>query len=179
MKPTTGSTPTDVYNVKDDDGNVEVYHDQEQEYFQGEENPDDDINASHLPSTIDLSDQGEPTEIILMDRNNNWQQQSPYKQIIRPAPIPGNEKSGHNRPGLKTGTRRMICHSCYEDGHETPDCTLKFRDNRTIILNYEKINAEDKTRVTSTSYNQEVRLVKAGNESKLATQVKQTDQKSL
>lgn len=103
------------------------------------------------------------------------QQSSSYKQVIRPAPIPGNDNSDRKRLDLQTGSRRVICHKCKKGWHCTPPhCTLKFRDYPTIVFNYQKLNADDKVSVPCTSYNEAVRLFEAENESKVATQVKES-----
>lgn len=131
-----------------------------------------------LPSTANISDRNWLTQLFLMNLNNNLQHTSPYKNILLPAPILGNDKSDTNRPGWQTVPRRMICHNCCQDGHYAPDCTIKFRHHPTAVLNYQNLNVDDEVRVPCTYYNQATRLIEAINELKGATQVKQTEQRS-
>lgn len=77
------------------------------------------------------------------------------KQILRPVPVSGTDRHDPKRPGWLSGPRRVICHNCYQDGHYDPDRTLKFREYPTIVLNYEKLNADENARVPVTSYNQD------------------------
>lgn len=59
-----------------------------------------------------------------------------------------------------------------------PIATLKFCEYPKIVLNYEKLNADDNTRVPVTSYNQARLLVEVDNESKSTAEVKEAESKN-
>lgn len=115
----------------------------------------------------------EPPQLFIINRNNNRQQRSPFKQILRLASVPGTDRYDPKRPEWQSGPRRVICHNCYQDGHYAPDCTLKIREYPTISLNFEKLNTDDKARVSTTSYTQARSFVEADAENKIMAQVKQ------
>lgn len=101
MEPTNGSTSSNV--VDDTAENVNVYQAEEPEDDREEERFDEAINMDELPSTGDLSDRDEQIQHCLMNQNNNRPQTSPFKQILRPALIFGNNGTDLKRRGWKSG----------------------------------------------------------------------------
>lgn len=142
---------------------------------QDEEEPKQSINTDKLPSTADLSDVDGPIQLLSINRNNNWQQPSPFKQILRPSLVPGTD--GHVPKLLRWQSIpcRLIFHNCYQHVHYAPDCNLKFREYPTIFLNYEKLNVDYKAIVPVTLYNQEWLIFEAFNESKITADVKKAE----
>ena len=46
----------------------------------------------------------------------------------------------------------IICHACYEQGHISPQCKLRLLELDNVIANYEKLSADDRTRVPRQAY---------------------------
>ena len=55
------------------------------------------------------------------------------------------------RPGW-VQRRPLICYSCYEKGHTSPDCKLRAADMKIIIVNYEALTDEEKEAVPDAAY---------------------------
>lgn len=94
-----------------------------------------------------------------MNRNNNRHQPSPLKHIIHPAAVPGTDGHDQKRQSWKTGPRCGIFHNYYQDLHYITECTIKFLEYKTVILNYEKLNADGKASVPVTSCYYSRRLI--------------------
>lgn len=60
--------------------------------------------------------------------------------MIYPTKMSRQEINDPKRPGWQTSPRRVIFLNCYADVHYAPYCSLRFREYRTIVLNYEKRN---------------------------------------
>ena len=85
------------------------------------------------------------------------------QSVVHPQPISMQEHSprmAFSRPGWVQNRRvpakqprtELICHSCYEKGHASPDCLLPWRDLGCIVTNYERLTADERTRVPTNSY---------------------------
>lgn len=89
MEPTNQSSLSDVYYVDKNNKPVEVYHVDETEIEQDEKSQQQSINRDDLPQTADLSEREGKTQLFIINRNKNRQQPSPFKQNLRPSPVPG------------------------------------------------------------------------------------------
>lgn len=61
---------------------MEANNAEEREGYQGEQLTEESINTDDLRSTADLLDQHERTKTFVINRNNSWQQLSPYKKLF-------------------------------------------------------------------------------------------------
>lgn len=154
MEPTNLSNSSDVHCVDENNELVEVHYVDEIENEKDEEAQQEAINTDDMQRTADISERDELTQLFCINGNNNRQQPSPSKQILRPAPVPGTGGHDPKGPSWKSGAPRVICHNCYQNGNYASDFTLKFREYPTIFLNYEKLIADDKACVRTTSKNQ-------------------------
>lgn len=110
-----------------------------------------------------------------MNLNNNLQQKSQFKQIIRPSPVSWTVGHDPKRLGWSSDPRHVFCHIFYQEKHYAPDCNLKFRENLTTVFNHEKLNSDENVRLPITSYNQTQELVTADNEPRITADINQTE----
>ena len=66
------------------------------------------------------------------------------------------------RPGPddSQGNEEVICFSCYEKGHCSPDCKLSASDYATVVRNFMKLSFEDQQRLPRTSFDEALMRVK-------------------
>ena len=99
------------------------------------------IATDDLPSTNDLVNKDKEQESLL------------YSNTIRPPKLNhGGWRTDRSRPGWKM-QQKIICYQCYiPDKHIAPECDLKLSSLGEVITNYEKLTADDRSRVPDTSY---------------------------
>ena len=52
----------------------------------------------------------------------------------------------------RTGAKHLICHTCYQRGHVSPECPLPARDLPLVVSFYEALSDAEKNRVPAESY---------------------------
>lgn len=85
----------------------------------------------------------------------------PYREV--PTPVVHGTVPGSNptRPGWNTSSRPAICYGCYEDGHILPESKMPISNFPKVADNYEKLSADNKSRVPKTHYEIAKRFVEA------------------
>ena len=112
------------------------------------------------------------------DRRRGWQNSGPPRRNgqLRPSsPRDGSpmrrQGGGYRggppisvlrRPGPDDSRRNeeVICFSCYEKGHCSPDCKLNASDYATVVRNFMKLSFEDQQRLPRTSFEEALMRVK-------------------
>lgn len=112
---------------------------------------------------------------LSMWRDNQYQ----FPPVVLPFVIQGQAGNKNKRPGLQSGLRRGICQTCSTTGHYSPYYKLIFKQDATIVLNYEQFDVEDKPLVPCTKYKQEIRLVNVDEESRIMALTKRAEKQEL
>ena len=104
---------------------------------------DGSIPTDELPSTDNSSQQ---SLFYTNDHRRNT-------KMVRPKALAyGTPSTSTTRPGWET-KQEIICHTCYVVGqHISPNCTAPVSDMQRIIVNYNALSDEQKTRVPDNSY---------------------------
>ncbi|CAN8076685.1 unnamed protein product [Agarophyton chilense] len=115
------------------------------------------IPTTELPSTLDESqyviedgtllyaDAGRVRAPRLPHESGNFQFSRPGWRDTRPA-------VKFAEPRHPTPASGLICHLCYEPGHNSPQCVLSLREWAQVVANYEAQSPEDKAAVPIASY---------------------------
>jgi len=118
-----------------------------------------------LPTEVEIYTEGEEDEVLMVG-GKYYQQMRPRPQPTVPPPKVPHLTTTTSRPGWVDPTVRPrpagnsgqarpppIGYECYEVGtHISPHCKLGLRDLKTVLINYDKLTAEQRTQAPPKSY---------------------------
>ena len=116
--------------------------------------PPTSVPTDDLPSTTDLHAVENEKESLLYAGNPR-----PKARELYPTQHHGINRQQETRA-------RLICHSCFEYDHISPDCKSSLADLQKVVCNYEALSSEEKKRVPRLAYDMAKRFL--GDEEKEA-----------
>ena len=99
-------------------------------------------------------------QLLFMDRTRNAYPCVRTLPRIRPPAITHENPKENSRIGWPDRLQQLICNACYyARDHIMPNCKLPVTDMATVVSNYEKLSAIERTRVPPQFYHRALRFV--------------------
>jgi len=156
------------------------------EAFSSDESSDSDSSSSESEEEVLAFESREPRFIpaakVAFDTRNNrgWQNNGPPRNNGNargpdrrsPSPVRYRDNQGRGpspvlrQPGPDDSRRDepVVCYTCYECGHYSPDCKLKPGDYATVIANYAKLTEVQQATVPRMAFDNAILRVQAAAE---------------
>lgn len=89
-----------------------------------------------------------------VDQKHEFYSVAQARQRRRLVPRIQNEDGRNDRVGwIDTCGKKIICHSCYDKNHISPQCQLKWFQLDQVVKNYELLTLDERAMVPDNSYN--------------------------